>query len=292
MQADWLQPPFTVTDLIAALLWVLAALYGTLKLRDHEPGMGWFAWAMALMAVFVGNNARHLPTEPTWVSAVGGWFLVILIAIGCLCVGLTLYVGMQGRARTMVLALLLMPLVVCGVIATGVDLSIWQFKRHVWNLILTAPFFGLAGVAWWAERRERSAGHLYIALAFLLVPGTAIVLAALGSPSAHLRYWGFVPMLVIGLTLLTVSLLRRRRLLLEEVARRATAEDALARMNASLEAKVEARTCELREVIAGLEGFNRQVSHDLRGPLGGIGGLARLAGQALERGDLAAAQKL
>ena len=292
MQADWLQPPFTVTDLIASLLWVLAVLYATLKLRDHEPGMGWFAWAMALMALFVGNNTRHLPTEPTWLSATGGWFLVILVAIGCLCCGLTHYVGMQGRARTTALALLLVPLVICAVITTGVELSIWQFKRHVWNLILTAPFFGLAGIAWWAERRERSAGHRYIALAFLLVPCTAIALAVLGSPSAHLRYWGFVPMLVIGLTLLTVSLLRRRRLLMDEVVRRATAEDALARTNASLEAKVEARTRELRDVIAGLESFNRHVSHDLRGPLGGIGGLARLATQALERGDLAAVKRL
>lgn len=292
MHPDWLQPPFTVTDLIAALLWVLAALYATLHLRDHEPGMGWFAVSMALMAVFIGNNARHLPTEPMWLSASGGWFLVILVAIACLCCGLTRYVGMRGRARTVVLALLLGPLIVCGVIAIGVELSLWQFKRHLWNLILTAPFFGLAAVAWWAERRERSAGHRAIALTFLLVPGAAIVLAAIGSPSAHLRYWGFVPMLVIGLTLLTVSLLRRRRLLMDEVARRAAAEEALARVNASLEAQVEARTRELRDVIVGLESFNRQVSHDLRGPLGGIGGLARLASQALQRGDTAAAQRL
>jgi hypothetical protein len=172
---------------------------------------------------------------------------------------------MQGRTRTVVLALLLVPLAVCGLIVTGVELLLWQFKRHLWNLIVTAPFFGLAAIAWWAERRERSAGYRYIALAFLLVPGTAIALAATGSPSAHLRYWGFVPMLVIGLTLLTVSLLRRRRLLLDEVARRAAAEDALARVNASLEAQVEARTRELHDVIAGLESFNRQVSHDLRG---------------------------
>ncbi|HEX6722842.1 MAG TPA: HAMP domain-containing sensor histidine kinase [Burkholderiaceae bacterium] len=281
-----------MTDLIAALLWVLAALYATLKLRDHEPGMGWFAWAMALMALFVGNNTRHLPTEPIWLSQTGGWFLLILVAIGCLCSGLTGYVGMQGRARTVVLTLLSVPLVVCAVITTGVELSLWQFKRHLWNVILTAPFFGLAAVAWWAERRERSAGHRYIALALLLVPGSAIALAASGSPSAHLRYWGFVPMLVIGLTLLTVSLLRRRRSLLDEVARRAAAEEALARVNASLEAQVEARTRELREVIAGLESFNRQVSHDLRGPLGGIGGLARLASQALRRGDVVAAERL
>ena len=55
---------------------------------------------------------------------------------------------------------------------------------------------------------------------------------------------------------------------------------------------MEARTRELRDVIDGLESFNRQISHDLRGPLGGIGGLAQLASEALQRGDLAAAQRL
>ena len=74
MQPDWLQPPFAVTDLIAALLWVLAALYATLQRRDHEPGMGWFAVAMLLFGVFVGNNAKHLPTDPVWLEGTHGWY--------------------------------------------------------------------------------------------------------------------------------------------------------------------------------------------------------------------------
>jgi signal transduction histidine kinase len=289
---DWNQPPFSVTDLIAAMLWVLAALYATLKLRDHEPGMGWFAAAMALLALFVGHNERHLPTEPLWINAANGWYLVVLSGIGCLAPGLASYVGVRGRARTRVLSAILAPLLVCALITIGVDLHQWQFKRQQFNVILTLPFFGLAALAFWAERREHGAGHRYIGLAFLLVPGAAIVLAASGSPAAHLRYWGFIPMLAIGLILLTVSLLRRRRMLMDEVARRAAAERLLAVSNASLEAQVEARTHELRDVIAGLEGFNRQVSHDLRGPLGGIGGLAQLASQALQRGDVDAAQRV
>jgi len=47
--------------------------------------------------------------------------------------------------------------------------------------------------------------------------------------------------------------------------------------NDNLEQRVRQRTAELREVIEGLESFNRSVSHDLRGPLGGIAGAARLA---------------
>ncbi|HEY6356559.1 MAG TPA: hypothetical protein VIY30_18910, partial [Burkholderiaceae bacterium] len=110
---DWNQPPFSVTDLIAAMLWVLAALYATLKLRDHEPGMGWFGAAMALQALFVGHNERHLPAEPLWINAANGWYLVILSGIGCLARGLASYVGVRGRARTRVLSAILAPLLVC-----------------------------------------------------------------------------------------------------------------------------------------------------------------------------------
>ena len=292
MQPDWLQPPFSFTDLMAVLLWVLAALYATLNLRDHERGMGWFACAMALLALFIGNNERHLPTGPVWLSAVHGWWFVLLAGLACLAAGLTSYVGLRGRAAMLVVGATSSPLLLCTVVAAGVEWLQWQVSRQLWNVVLTLCPLGLALLAFWADRREPLAGHRYIGSAFLLVPATAIVLAVRGSPSAHLRYWGFVPLLVIGLTLLTVSLMRRRRMLLAEVARRAAAERSLADINASLEAQVEARTRELRDVINGLEGFNRQVSHDLRGPLGGIGGLAQLSLEALQRGDAAAAQRL
>jgi signal transduction histidine kinase/CheY-like chemotaxis protein len=47
--------------------------------------------------------------------------------------------------------------------------------------------------------------------------------------------------------------------------------------NDTLEQRVKLRTSELREIIEGLESFNRSVAHDLRGPLGGIAGAARMA---------------
>ncbi len=291
MQPDWIQPPFSVTDLFAVLMWVLAGLYATLQWRDREPGTGWFAVAMALFAVFVGNNERHLPTEPVWLPPILGWSLVVLSGIACLGAGLTAHVGLRGRARLLALSVIIGPLLFCEVVAAGVELQQWQFRRNTWNLIVSLSFIGMAALALWARYRERWAGHGYIAAVFFLVPTVAFVLAARGSPAAHLRYWGFIPV-VVGLTLLTATLLHRRRMLLDEVARRAAAERSLSNSNASLEAQVEARTRELRDVIAGLESFNRQVSHDLRGPLGGIGGLAQLAGEALQRGDTAEVQRL
>ncbi|NRF67364.1 sensor histidine kinase [Aquincola sp. S2] len=48
----------------------------------------------------------------------------------------------------------------------------------------------------------------------------------------------------------------------------------------------------LLDRIDDLASFNRHVAHDLRGPLGAVAGCARLAEQALERGDQALAARL
>jgi signal transduction histidine kinase/CheY-like chemotaxis protein len=66
-----------------------------------------------------------------------------------------------------------------------------------------------------------------------------------------------------------------------ESAERKRAADELRVANDTLERRVELRTAELHEIIEGLESFNRSVSHDLRGPLGGIAGAARLAQEYL-----------
>lgn len=62
-----------------------------------------------------------------------------------------------------------------------------------------------------------------------------------------------------------------------EVEERKRAAQELAVANETLEQRVLQRTAELHDVIEGLESFNRSVSHDLRGPLGGIANAARLA---------------
>lgn len=52
------------------------------------------------------------------------------------------------------------------------------------------------------------------------------------------------------------------------------------------------RTDDLREIVVGLESFNRNVSHDLRNPLACIVGLARLADHSLSGSDTAAVERL
>jgi signal transduction histidine kinase len=182
--------------------------------------------------------------------------------------------------------------VAVALLDAGISLLQWRIAGHTLNLLAGVSFVVQTGVALWAWRREPGAGYGYIAVSLLTVPALIIVGAIQQTPTAHLRYWAAIPILAVGLVLLTVSLVHRRRLLIDEVTRRAAAERLLAEANASLEAKVQARTRELRDMVAGLESFSRQVSHDLRGPLGGIAGLVQLASNALERGDIAGAKRV
>ncbi len=294
MQPDWIQPPYSVSDLIAALLWILTALYGMLHVRVREPGAGWFAAAMALFALYIGNNEHHLPMAPTWAvdDAAYGWFTVLRVGIVCLGVGLVDYVGMRGRTRVLAIVGVVVPVVAVALLDAGVSLLQWQVPGHTLNLLAGASLAVQTGVVLWAWRREPGVGYGYVAASLLTVPALIVIGAIQQTPTAHLRYWAAVPILTVGLVLLTVSLMRRRRLLIDEVARRTAAERSLAEANASLESKVQTRTSELRAMVEGLEHFSRQVSHDLRGPLGGIGGLVELASNALQRSDIAAAQRV
>ena len=77
-----------------------------------------------------------------------------------------------------------------------------------------------------------------------------------------------------------------------EIVERERAAAQLREINETLEHRVDRRTADLREVIEGLESFNRTVSHDLRGPLGGIAGVAKLARDHVARGNAEKAEQL
>jgi signal transduction histidine kinase len=149
-----------------------------------------------------------------------------------------------------------------------------------------------ASLALWARQREPQHGHGLIFAAQMLYPALIAAAVAGWVELSLLRYVVIVPVLVTGMTVLTTGLLRAQRHAAEQLLRRQRAESDLKALNESLEHRVAQQTAELHEVVAGLESFNRSVSHDLRGPLGGIAGVSRLAAEALERGDTANAQRM
>ena len=70
----------------------------------------------------------------------------------------------------------------------------------------------------------------------------------------------------------------------EAAEQRLQAERALREAQEGIERQVELRTRVLAQAVAELEGFNRMVSHDLRGPLHGLASLSGMARRELEQG--------
>jgi len=277
--AELARQPFSGTDVGAFVLAVLAVIFALQWWRDREPGLLWLAGGVALLALWWAATPLHVPQglqvrSPMWSAvAMGGLLLSV--------VGLVHYLGTPPAVARWVLPLLLAP--VLGVLA-WLALGDAPNRRAVMAATLFT-YVGTAALAFWAARREPGVGHAVLGLAMLSLPLTVVAAWWWVGDAAVVRYGAVLPVVVLLLTLLTISLVRRRRALEAEVRRRQHAEASLTALNASLEHTVAERTADLQHLVQGLQSFNRSVSHDLRGPLGGMAVLARLAMDALARGD-------
>lgn len=266
---------------IAAALWLASRHTDRLALRLFAlryalAGAGWFL--------------VHPESAPD-----AGSISLASAAFGTLMVALTLwaldeYLGRSSPRRRAGLAaataLALLALWVAHRLAPASPAPIYT--------VLGAGMAYAALVSAQAARRERNAGHAMIAVALasypLLLAG--VLLAGPRVPDIELGYLVAGPAALVGVTILVASLIRARQRVEAELAQRRRAEEALRRLNASLEDRVAERTAELRLLVDGLEAFTRSVSHDLRGSLAGVASLLRLAEQALAAGDQARAQRL
>lgn len=272
-------PLITATDLAAAVLAILAGLYAWLWWRDRERGMSWMALSYALAALWYAGSPPAAPGGVYVDPARRLWSVTVVSATVTMLVGLVQYLGPVTPRRRWAMGLLIVP----GLGVLAAHLAGVPVLRSVANSTALMGYLGGATLAFLSIRREPGAGHALIGLSLLALPLLLLGLLLTGADMRWLRELGAVPLLVFGLTLLTVSLQRRRRALEAEVARRREAEAALQRLNTTLEQHVAERTADLHSMVAGLESFNRSISHDLRGPLGGIAGLARMAHEALLR---------
>ncbi len=287
---DYSIQPYAGTDMVAVVLAIAAVHCLTIRLRDHEPGMGWFAFSMGLLAGWVGTNRLHLPSGPLLNPS--PWYYLMCLAMVAMGLGLMAYLPVPAQQRRWMLGLTLTPALAFVALVAWVHISGAAVPR-IWVHGFTAIVFTTLGVVTLgAAQREPGAGHRWLGAALLSVPGLTLVLAATGTDPVALRYWAVLPVMLVGLTLPTVCVLRRQHALRAEMARRSAAEQALGELNASLETSVAERTADLQSMVAGLQSFNRSVSHDLQGPLGGIAGLARLADAALKKGDDSVARRM
>lgn len=260
-------PLLSTTLAECVVIGVLALLFATVWLRAREPGMPLLALGFLLAAVWYWRSDTLPNTGPDIdIPLLRAWSIVIGAAVVLVTAGVVQYLGFpRGALRALVVALWLPSGVLIAALALGVAVPHRVF--HVGVLLS------------------------YVGAAVLAMAALPFVMQAAGVHPLHLKYLAGLGLAVFGIIVLVISLLRRQRALALEVARRAVAEAQLREANLRLEARVGERTRHLHELVAGLEAVNRGVSHDLRGPLGGMSQLARLAAEAMGRGDASMAQR-
>ena len=285
MTIDFARQPLLATDIAAFVFGVLAVLFFALWRRDHESGTQWLALAYALMGGHYAFDFALLPNGPQ-INPVS--ISIIAFAGSAFCGGIAYYLAAPAPPLRWQLVMgVSIPLTLPLLVLLGVPLyRPWGFAPFV------LAFLVIVFAALQAMRREPGANHGWLALGMLVIPAYVTVISALGIDPFYVRYYFLMPAILVGLLLLTVSLMRRRCALEAENARRLNAERAVTALNATLEQKVASRTADLQNIVAGLESFNRTVSHDLRGSLGGIAGLARLAEDAVQSADLTVARRV
>jgi signal transduction histidine kinase len=260
----------------AAAMTMLAMLHARVWRAQRQRWAALFALCMAMGAAYYAFDPWLRPqgdrANPMG-SILGAVLLLTMFA------AMVDYVGLPRRATLWLVGL--------GVSAGAVllTLRLAGVMPRVGGFISYSAYFAcFAGMAAWGQRREPGRGHGLVLLALLSYP-LAVVLMLLGHVERDLvRYVIIVPSVMLGMTVLTTGQMRERAAAQAEVQRRREAETELRRLNDSLEQRVAERTAELSSMVAGLESFNRSVSHDLRGPLGGMAHAARLAQLALDEG--------
>jgi signal transduction histidine kinase len=245
--------------LTIALLQLLCSLYTDARalrifaLLYLATGIGWL-----VAHPRAHGGAADVPLIPA---------MVAVLLLGMNVWGLYEFLGLARRRAW---------LIVLGTATTGLALALWLRAApgsavSVYG-VMAGGFALCAWLAARAARLEGNVGHLYVVLAYATYPVLFAMVLLLPSWLAgfELGYYAAVPGMIVGMMIVAVSLIRARRRTEFELERRVHAEESLRQLNNSLEERVAARTREL---------------NDLRDPLAGMSGLARLGTIAVDSDD-------
>jgi len=280
--------------LLEGWLAVMLTISGRTLRGTDRRWMQWLAAGFACNTVrctllALGYGSVSLSEHPNVVTAT-----LATVALALMSVALMDYVALGARAKRRIWLF-------GGPLLGGLWLAVtagW-LPRGDAVAIASIFFLGWAALFVRAARREPRSGHVLVVLAILTFPAIVVALKQGLLPLDLLPASEIIPLAAIGIAVLTTGLVRAHQRALaaaertaQALAARERAETQLRTVNESLEQRVAQRTAHLEENIAGLESFNRSVSHDLRGPLGGIAGLAGIARAKVAEGHLDEAETM
>jgi signal transduction histidine kinase len=281
----WTTPPSGL-EVAAFLQLILAISLFMVWLKDRKLKLVGLAVGYVMLAVtlFLPYPEQWQPLPNKMFEQTGRtWAAVNSVALVIILWGVISHLSTGGKKiATWWWGVLLLPLL--GFLAAL--LLALPITRLFANVCVSVSVIGLGFLCFHAGREEKITGFYGAWLACWFVP--VIIWAGFFQDISPLitRTLLTLPSLLLGISLLVGTLQRRQNKLEDEVRLRGKIEEQLRQLNASLEDKVEQRTSDLRHMMIGLESFNRSVSHDLRGPLGGMATLARMAHDALGKGDI------
>lgn len=280
--------------LLEGWLAVMLTISGRTLRGTDRRWMQWLAAGFACNTVrsallALGYGSVSLTAHPSVVTTT-----LATVALALMSVALMDYVALGGRAKRLI-----------WLMGGPLLAALWLAVAAGWlprgDAVVSASIFFLGWAALFvrAARREPRSGHALVVLAILTFPAIVVALKLGLLPLDLLPASEIIPLAAIGIAVLTTGLVRAHQRALaaaertaQALAARERAEFELRAANESLEQRVAQRTAHLEENIAGLESFNRSVSHDLRGPLGGIAGLAGIARAKIAEGRLDEAETM
>jgi signal transduction histidine kinase len=280
------QTPYSSPLILGLVFLILALMFAEVKRRTEDQYFFWLGLGMFLCAIAWGTtdlqNTGKLYVDWQW------WWAQPIFSFGvvCLSIGIIEYLPLPAATRIILKRVSVVPPIIYLIVVT---VLLWlEFKiiraYAVWALIPSITVIAIASFQ--AEKVEPDKGHRLLGLLILCTPILTIAFPIFGLTTAVLRFWTAVPLIILSVTILAASLLRDRDVIKKSLDQLYAAETQLIALNKDLETRVEDRTALLNEIIADLESFNRNVSHDIRGPLGSIGLAAYLAQQQLNKGQL------
>ncbi len=210
-------------DVIGLVFGLFALTYWWVWRRDRDPGMGWLALAWLLFGIWAVSISFQDVSSPHLVWSY--WSLVSLSAVVCLSFGLIDYLEVPAPQRRTALLATLIPVSLLLASELYVGLTGALIPRWVGNLPIAIWYSAMGVLIWQAGRRESGTDHRMVAAAFFLLLPLFIARAFAGLGAIGNNHLAAVPIIMLGMSLLTSTLLRRRRALEAEVARRYAAEE-------------------------------------------------------------------